>query len=153
MPRQTFNANGRMVDLISFEGKDHQDHVDYLLKRLADSVGYARTLAVDSAASVEEVRDAKNNLLASLREIRCGLAGTGQLGPPCCRDCGEQEPVFFMVKDEIWLEAAEKRMYLCLTCFENRLGRRVRPDDLKEGYFKRWFEMCKYILEGGRSGG
>ena len=50
-----------------------------------------------------------------------------------CMDCGVNTSTvreFYMLRDEIWLRAADSvNGMLCIECVEARLGRRLRPSD------------------------
>ena len=48
-----------------------------------------------------------------------------------CLDCGVHTgdiQEYYMVTDELWAEFGEKGM-LCIGCLENRMGRRLEPED------------------------
>lgn len=49
-----------------------------------------------------------------------------------CMDCLEVYPEFFMVKDTIWYQVFRRpdSGIICWDCFEVRLGRSLRMDDL-----------------------
>jgi hypothetical protein len=51
--------------------------------------------------------------------------------PAECHDCGEDWPEFFRVHNAVWKEAvgAEWRLILCVSCLEERLGRRLTIAD------------------------
>lgn len=49
-----------------------------------------------------------------------------------CTECGIVEPGQFRVKDKLWLSVARLREFLCLDCFEKRIGRKVRKSDLTD---------------------
>jgi hypothetical protein len=66
-----------------------------------------------------------------------------------CRDCGVNEPPMFVVHDDIWLSVAPKQAVLCLTCFENRLGRPVVPLDLKPCGVTETFKLGHEIYSRG----
>lgn len=50
-----------------------------------------------------------------------------------CQDCLNKYPELFMVKDEIWKEAAlNKKGFICLNCLEKRLKRHLVLSDFKD---------------------
>jgi hypothetical protein len=53
-----------------------------------------------------------------------------------CLDCGENTieiGEFYMVKDDVWAQVCEPDGgMLCIGCLEERLGRRLVPDDFKD---------------------
>lgn len=49
-----------------------------------------------------------------------------------CMDCGEEEPMVFVVHDQVWKAAGLHRGYICWFCLEKRLGRPLRIRDLKK---------------------
>jgi hypothetical protein len=56
--------------------------------------------------------------------------------PKGCRDCGCDEPEFFMADRDIWIKAGRigtAHGVLCLSCFEKRLGRPLRDSDIPNG--------------------
>ena len=52
--------------------------------------------------------------------------------PFLCDDCGadlSKRGAEFILWDGLWLKHARKEEKLCMPCFENRLGRKLRPAD------------------------
>lgn len=55
----------------------------------------------------------------------------------CCKDiAATYDGQYFMVHDELWNDTCKKHSYsnravLCLNCFEELLGRKLTPKDLK----------------------
>lgn len=48
----------------------------------------------------------------------------------CCRDCGREEPEFYMLRGALWRKAVPRGGgVLCLACLAPRLGRRRVPAD------------------------
>ena len=47
-----------------------------------------------------------------------------------CQDCEEPYPSLFVVKDELWNRLGLKG-WICRICFEKRLGRKLKLEDLK----------------------
>lgn len=66
-----------------------------------------------------------------------------------CVECDESNPQMFMVDDQLWASVCSKKEFLCLPCFEKRLGREIRFDDLKDCYLKRTFVFGKMIIDRG----
>jgi hypothetical protein len=54
-----------------------------------------------------------------------------------CKDC-ENCPAVFMVHNYLWDSVAKRNEILCLDCFENRLERRIRFDDLTHAPCNVW---------------
>ena len=52
-------------------------------------------------------------------------------GIPHCEDCLKETINHFSIKDELWYSFCKKDTYICLDCFEQRIGRKVCYDDLK----------------------
>ena len=48
-----------------------------------------------------------------------------------CLDCGEPEPLMFMVDEDYWLHVGLKDGIICIPCYEKRLGRPLHILDLK----------------------
>jgi hypothetical protein len=51
---------------------------------------------------------------------------------PVCKDCGidaVEAGEWFMLRDDVWAQAAESDAVLCIGCVEVRLGRRLAPGD------------------------
>lgn len=48
-----------------------------------------------------------------------------------CQDCSLETINHFAIKDDLWYRFCEKETYICLACFEKRIGRKVKLDDLK----------------------
>lgn len=52
----------------------------------------------------------------------------------CCSDCGidtrKNKKDYYIVTDELWDEFGVGKEWLCITCFENRLGRKLQADDI-----------------------
>jgi hypothetical protein len=48
-----------------------------------------------------------------------------------CDQCGDPQPAMYILKNDLWLAHAQKHEYICLDCFENRLGRCITIHDLK----------------------
>jgi len=59
------------------------------------------------------------------------------LGTFDCEDCKVRDYTPFMVSDSLWVANAADREFLCLACFEKRLGRRVGLSDLQECLYTR----------------
>jgi len=54
---------------------------------------------------------------------------------PVCKDCGidtVNAREWFMLRDDVWAQAAESDALLCIGCFEARLGRRLAPGDFTD---------------------
>ena len=50
-----------------------------------------------------------------------------------CRKCGEDAGNFYMVRDEVWVEAVgDQRGLLHLDCLEELLGRRLEDSDFTD---------------------
>jgi len=49
-----------------------------------------------------------------------------------CMDCKNEWPHSFMVRDIIWKEAGLLKGFICLTCLEKRLKRKLKKDDFKK---------------------
>lgn len=47
-----------------------------------------------------------------------------------CGDCEASDPVPFIVKPHLWREFGNGGGFLCIPCFEKRMGRRLAVDDL-----------------------
>jgi hypothetical protein len=47
-----------------------------------------------------------------------------------CDDCGREHEIYSII-DTLWLKYCNKTDYICLDCFEKRLGRRITKNDLK----------------------
>lgn len=52
-----------------------------------------------------------------------------------CVDCNEEKDVmftkdFFMVNDKLWNKFGSGDDYVCLRCFEKRIGRKLKSSDL-----------------------
>lgn len=68
-----------------------------------------------------------------------------------CVDCGKDTSAdsrdYFMVKDELWDKYGVGRKLLCVGCFEKRLGRKLRREDLTDCIVNtQWNEYTKKIL-------
>jgi hypothetical protein len=50
-----------------------------------------------------------------------------------CRDCAGRAEFYFL-KDEVWKQAAGGRAWLCISCLEDRLARRLTKDDFNWAY-------------------
>lgn len=48
-----------------------------------------------------------------------------------CESCGKDWPAFFMIKDELWEQVADKDSLHCLSCFKEAIGRDLTKDDFK----------------------
>jgi hypothetical protein len=49
-----------------------------------------------------------------------------------CEDCDEQDYDMYMVNDELWKEHGNERNTLCMSCFEDRLGRKLTKNDFEQ---------------------
>jgi hypothetical protein len=62
----------------------------------------------------------------------------GECEPFVCLDCGVNTThinEYYMLEDDVWygaLTAQDNNGMLCIGCFENRLGRKLRPDDFAQ---------------------
>lgn len=68
---------------------------------------------------------------------------------PTCDDCGElsDSPMY---KDEVWLSVfPSKRGYLCVDCFEKRLGRPITRHDLNNSL---WSKVLLKLVERVEAG-
>ena len=68
-----------------------------------------------------------------------------------CADCGkdtsEDLKDYFMVRDNLWAEYGVGRKLLCMDCFEKRLGRKLRKEDLTDCIVNtQWNPYTKRIL-------
>ncbi len=66
----------------------------------------------------------------------------------CVSEWEDQE--YIMVKDKLWQEIAgpDHRDMLCATCMENRIGRRLRSDDLTDAPVNRhWKAQSSCVTE------
>lgn len=52
----------------------------------------------------------------------------------CCSDCEidtrKDKKDYYIVIDSLWDEFGVGEGWLCITCFENRLGRKLKAEDL-----------------------
>ena len=74
-----------------------------------------------------EQHEASNALWANeIEEIRPGVfrrRGERKIDHTKCQDCGEPEPMAFMVDEDFWLHVGLKDGIVCIPCYEKRLGR------------------------------
>ena len=98
----------------------------------------------------EEVNYEEGLVAAHKKEIK-SLIPVVARNALACVDCFElvsewEDQEYVMVKDELWREIAgpDHQDMLCATCMENRLGRRLRPDDLTDAPVNlRWKKQTK----------
>lgn len=57
----------------------------------------------------------------------CGMDTAPCTGKRGCRHKGRWE--YYMIRDELWMAAGMRDGFLCIRCLENRLGRRLTPED------------------------
>jgi hypothetical protein len=61
---------------------------------------------------------------------------SGRRGKRTCLDCGADTCAikeYYVVTDDVWLAAnPDNHGMLCIGCLENRLGRKLRPDDFTD---------------------
>jgi hypothetical protein len=62
-----------------------------------------------------------------------------------CASCKTEFPPIFMVKDELWRKYGNGHGILCFICFEQRLGRDIRIEDLTDAPCNRDFRI---LLDG-----
>jgi hypothetical protein len=51
-----------------------------------------------------------------------------------CIDCGKNAQTgeeYFMVHDQLWEKYGAGNELLCISCFEKRMGRKLKSDDLQ----------------------
>jgi hypothetical protein len=66
-----------------------------------------------------------------------------------CKDCGEvsDSPMY---KDELWLSVMpSKNGYLCVECFERRIGRMITLDDLNNSL---WSKVLIKLVNRAKQG-
>jgi len=71
----------------------------------------------------------------SWNEYRPGFWKKNGKGFLFCMDCYVPYPTGFMVHNKVWKEAEFKTSYdgvICIQCFEERLGRTIKAEDLTE---------------------
>jgi len=56
-----------------------------------------------------------------------------------CDDCKKENPEQFMAKEAVWKSIARDSEFLCLDCFQKRLGRNLNSDDFP------WGNPCNII--------
>ena len=54
-------------------------------------------------------------------------------GNLCCKDCKIINPEQFMIHDGLWNSVASDSEFLCLDCFQKRLGRKLTAEDFPWG--------------------
>ncbi len=93
-------------------------HVEIL-----DYVGTTELVELFNIAKVESIRPGVIRKRVSYRDFI--FAKTEYY----CQDCGEPYPHCPMVKDKVWKECYTNG-HACVSCLEDRLGRRLRSCDL-----------------------
>lgn len=49
-----------------------------------------------------------------------------------CYDCEDDNADYYMVKNNIWDEYGAEDYYLCISCLEKRMNRKLKPDDFTD---------------------
>jgi hypothetical protein len=64
------------------------------------------------------------------KRLECVLKIFNKGGRKC--DLCNREHELFSVNDELWFENFNKNDFVCIGCFENKLGRKLNKSDLKD---------------------
>lgn len=59
------------------------------------------------------------------------LTSTTQRSVCLCQDCFSQRDIWFVVHDSLWSDVVPEDGIICMSCFERRMGRPLRPLDLR----------------------
>ena len=115
----------------------------YGLRRLAAHHGLLIHELIEDGADAEELHAQMDHFIGSLQLATIESLEEEGMGAPC-HDCGKDtRPCDFedgypaegwelyMVEPEVWEEAGagDGRVFLCVGCLEERLGRKLRPED------------------------